>query len=227
MNNSIISMKEIVKEYPFSGGVVRALRGVDIEIRKGSFMSIMGPSGSGKSTLMNIIGCLDRQTTGTYILNGTDVSTMDIDELAHIRNREIGFVFQSYNLLPKTNALRNVEMPMIYARMTRHERLKRSEELLELVGLGHRIHHLPSEMSGGERQRVSIARSLANDPDLILADEPTGNLDTQMSAEIMDILRDLNKQGKTIIIVTHEPDIAKQTEEIIHIRDGKVSAETV
>lgn len=227
MNNSIISMKDITKEYPFSGGVVRALRGVDVEIRKGSFMSIMGPSGSGKSTLMNIIGCLDRQTSGTYILNGTDVSTMDIDELAHIRNREIGFVFQSYNLLPKTNALRNVEMPMIYARMKRHDRLKRSAELLELVGLGHRIHHLPSEMSGGERQRVSIARSLANDPDLILADEPTGNLDTQMSAEIMGILRDLNKQGKTIIIVTHEPDIARQTEEIIHIRDGKVSAETV
>lgn len=227
MNNTVISMKDIVKEYPFSGGVVRALRGIDAEIERGAFLSIMGPSGSGKSTLMNIIGCLDRQTSGLYSLNGQDVSVLDDDELAHIRNKEIGFVFQSYNLLPKTNALRNVEMPMIYARMKRHERLKRSEALLELVGLGHRVHHLPSEMSGGERQRVSIARSLANDPNLILADEPTGNLDTQMSAEIMTILRNLNKQGKTIIIVTHEPDIAKQTDHIIHIRDGQVSEETI
>lgn len=220
MNKHIIEMTDIVKEYPFKGGVVNALRGVNFTVEHGELISIMGPSGSGKSTLMNIIGCLDRQTSGTYILSGTDVNTLSDDERADLRKETIGFVFQSYNLLPKTSALRNVEMPMIYAKMGRRARMRRSEELLEMVGLSHRIHHLPSEMSGGERQRVSIARALANDPEFILADEPTGNLDSHMSEEIMNIIRELSNQGKTVIIVTHEHEVASQTSRILHLRDG-------
>ena len=224
MNKHIIQMNDLIKEYPFKGGVVKALRGINFSVEHGELISIMGPSGSGKSTLMNIIGCLDRQTSGTYILNGTDVNTLSDDERADLRKETIGFVFQSYNLLPKTSALRNVEMPMIYAKMSRRERLKRSEELLNLVGLSHRIHHLPSEMSGGERQRVSIARALANDPEFILADEPTGNLDSHMSEEIMGIIKDLSQQGKTVIIVTHEHEVAQQTSRILHLRDGIIGA---
>lgn len=220
MNKHIIEMTNIVKEYPFKGGVVNALRGVNFSVQHGELISIMGPSGSGKSTLMNIIGCLDRQTSGTYILSGTDVNTLSDDERADLRKETIGFVFQSYNLLPKTSALRNVEMPMIYAKMGRRARMRRSEELLEMVGLSHRIHHLPSEMSGGERQRVSIARALANDPEFILADEPTGNLDSHMSEEIMSIIRGLSNRGKTVIIVTHEHEVASQTSRILHLRDG-------
>ncbi len=223
MSKYIIKMENIIREYPFKGGVVKALRGANFKIKRGECISIMGPSGSGKSTLMNVIGCLDRQTSGTYILDNIDVNTLNTDERADIRKKIIGFVFQSYNLLPKTSALRNVEMPMIYAKMKRKTRLERSEELLGLVGLSHRIHHLPSEMSGGERQRVSIARSLANDPDFILADEPTGNLDSVMSAEIMKILKNLNDQGKTIIIVTHEAEIANQTQRVLHLRDGIIT----
>ncbi|MFO8062855.1 MAG: ABC transporter ATP-binding protein [bacterium] len=222
MNDIIIKANDLTKEFPFKGGVVKALRGIDIEIRRGELLSIMGPSGSGKSTLMNILGCLDRQTAGSYILEGEDVNTLTDDERAEIRKETIGFVFQSYNLLPKTSALKNVAMPMIYARVSRRERHRRAEKLLDMVGLSHRIHHLPSEMSGGERQRVSIARSLANDPDFILADEPTGNLDSHMSDEIMDILANLNEQGKTIVIVTHEHEVASKTQRIVHIRDGKV-----
>ncbi len=223
MSNYIIEMNNLIKEYPFKGGVVHALRGINFKVEHGELISIMGPSGSGKSTLMNIIGCLDRQTSGTYILNNTDVNTLTDDERADVRKDTIGFIFQSYNLLPKTSALRNVEMPMIYAKLNRRERLKRSAELLDMVGLSHRIHHVPSEMSGGERQRVSIARSLANNPAFILADEPTGNLDSHMSEEIMSILKDLNKQGKTVIIVTHEHEIAEQTGRVLYLRDGIIS----
>ena len=204
---------------------VRALDGITCSIERGEMVSIMGPSGSGKSTLMNLIGCLDRPTSGKYELDGTDVSHLKDDQLAEIRNRKIGFVFQSFNLLPRVSALANVELPLVYDRRNSRNRRQRALEALEAVGLAHRAHHRPTEMSGGEQQRVAIARALVNNPAIILADEPTGNLDTQTSHGIMVLLQQLNSRGITIVLVTHEEDIATYTKRTIYLRDGKIVGE--
>lgn len=225
---TIIETIDLKKMYGIGDVEVFALNGVDIQINSGEFVAIMGPSGSGKSTLMNIIGCLDHPTTGQYILAGEDVSNLSRYELAVVRSRQLGFVFQSYNLLPRLTAIENVMLPMMYQRENRLPEAERSEKAmaaLEKVGLADRAKHLPMEMSGGQQQRVAIARALINDPLLVLADEPTGNLDTKSSYEIMDLLHELHEKGTTIVMVTHEPDIAEQTERIIHIRDGKVERE--
>jgi len=224
---NLISIREIVKNYMIGEIVVRALRSVSIEISRNEYVAIMGPSGSGKSTLMNLMGCLDTPTSGEYILNGKDVSKMNDDSLAEIRNKEIGFVFQTFNLLPRYTALENVTLPLVYAGFTKSERLKRAEEVVESVGLTDRMYHKPNELSGGQRQRVAIARALVNSPSIILADEPTGNLDTQTSIEIMALFRELHRKGNTIILVTHEEDIAKHALRIIRLRDGKVESDIV
>ena len=218
----LIEMHELTRVYQLGPQEIYALRGVDLNVEHGEYLAIMGPSGSGKSTLMNIIGCLDRPTAGKYILDGTPVESMKDDELAAVRNKKIGFVFQTFNLLARTTALQNVELPLIYARIPRAHRRELAEEALNAVGLGDRMHHQPNELSGGQRQRVAIARALVNKPSLLLADEPTGNLDSQTGREILDLFRALYNRGNSIIIVTHEDDVAKEARRIIHLRDGRV-----
>lgn len=218
----VIRLVDIVKSYIMGDSVVHALDHVNVQIGEGEFTSIMGPSGSGKSTMMNILGCLDRPTSGHYFLRGRDIAGYNDDELAHTRNAEIGFVFQNFNLLPKLTAQVNVALPLVYAGINEEERMVRAARALESVGLSNRLDHKPNEMSGGQRQRVAIARALVNNPAIIMADEPTGNLDTKSSYEIMDIFKAMNDEGKTIVMVTHEPDIAQQTKRILVMRDGKL-----
>jgi putative ABC transport system ATP-binding protein len=218
----VIDIENITKDYVMGEEIVRALRGVTLQIRRNEYLAVMGPSGSGKSTLMNMLGCLDTPSSGRYEFNGRNVKEMDDDELAAIRNREIGFVFQTFNLLPRANALRNVELPLIYAGMDPESRKERAAQALNDVGLGDRVHHKPNELSGGQRQRVAIARALVNNPSIILADEPTGNLDSKTGEEIMALLEDLYLRGNTIILVTHERDIAAHARRTIHLRDGLI-----
>ncbi len=223
MIQSVVQLRGIAKTYTIGREItVNALRGVDLDVRPGEFVAIMGPSGSGKSTLMNILGCLDVPDSGTYVLAGENVGKLSDDKLAAIRNQHIGFVFQTFNLLPRLNAIENVELPLIYGG-DRHDRRARALSALEQVGLGDRVHHRPSELSGGQQQRVAIARALLNDPSMILADEPTGNLDSRSSAEILAIFQRLNDLGKTVVMVTHEPDVAAHTKRIVRMRDGVVA----
>jgi len=225
--NSIISLNNIQKTYFIGQDVVNALQGINLKINKNEFVVIMGASGSGKTTLMNIIGCLDTPTSGEYYLNNQLVSGLSDDELAGIRNKEVGFVFQTFYLLPRYNALENVMLPLIYAGVNKNERMARAEAMLELVGLKDRMHHKPNEMSGGQRQRVAIARALINNPSIILADEPTGNLDSRSSYEIMLLLEKLHNEGNTIVLVTHEPDIALFGHRIVKLRDGKIISDEI
>jgi putative ABC transport system ATP-binding protein len=218
----LISIKDLSKIYHMGDVVVRALDGVDLEVSAGEYLAIMGPSGSGKSTLMNLIGCLDTPTSGEYVLNDQRVSDLDDAELATIRNHEIGFVFQTFNLLSRATALSNVELPLIYARVSVKERHRRAREALDKVGLGDRAKHQPNELSGGQRQRVAVARALVNQPSILLADEPTGNLDSRTSAEIIDLFNELNAAGNTLIVVTHEEDIAAHARRVVRLLDGKV-----
>lgn len=221
--NKVIEIHNIVKNYQIGTVIVRALRSVTLNINKNEYVAIMGPSGSGKSTLMNLLGCLDTPTSGSYILNGTDVSKMGDDTLAEIRNKEIGFVFQTFNLLPRYTALENVTLPLIYAGIQKAEREQMAIETMEHVGLGDRMTHKPNELSGGQRQRVAIARALVNNPSIILADEPTGNLDSKTSIDIMGLLDDIHRNGNTVIVVTHEEDIARHAARIIRLFDGEVA----
>jgi len=221
----VIQIKNIRKEYRLGLQLIEALRSVSLSIDKNEYVALMGPSGSGKSTLMNILGCLDTPTSGSYRLNGTEVSEMSEDELARVRNKEIGFVFQTFNLLPRLTARENVALPLVYAGLGSSERKQRAEEVMEMVGLKDRMDHKPNELSGGQRQRVAIARAVVNHPSIILADEPTGNLDTKTSYEIMDIFEAINKNGNTVILVTHEEDIAKHARRVIRLRDGAIEAD--
>lgn len=217
-----IQLSNVTKIYQLGGETVHALAGLTLSISPGEFTAIMGPSGSGKSTLMNILGCLDRPTSGSYMLDGQEVATLNDDQLAITRNKKIGFVFQSFNLLPRMTTLQNVALPMVYAGVEKKERLERAAQVLAMVGLEGRMNHQPNELSGGQRQRVAIARSLVNDPTIIMADEPTGNLDTKSGDEVMNIFSELNTQGRTIILVTHEPDIAEYAGRVVYVRDGLI-----
>ena len=221
----VIRTEALAKVYQMGAEEVHALRGIDVEIRKGEYVAIMGPSGSGKSTLMNLIGCLDSPSSGRYWLAGRLVSELDDDELAYIRNKEIGFVFQTFNLLPRATALHNVELPLIYNGTPSEERIERAKKALERVDLVPRMHHKPNELSGGQRQRVAIARALVNNPSIVLADDPTGNLDSKTGEEIMNLFENLHEQGNTIILVTHEMDIAQHAHRVIFIRDGKIASD--
>jgi putative ABC transport system ATP-binding protein len=225
--NTIISIKDLRKTYVMGADTINALKSVTLDIKKNEYVALMGPSGSGKSTLMNLLGCLDSPSSGSYVLNGTDVSEMTDAELAEVRNKEIGFVFQTFNLLPRMSSLENVALPLVYAGMKKEKRIEKAEEAMRAVGLGERMHHKPNELSGGQRQRVAIARALVNNPAIILADEPTGNLDTKTSIEIMGIFEQIHKAGNTVILVTHEPDIAQHAHRIVRLRDGVVESDTI
>lgn len=222
----VIKIRNITRDFRMGNEVLNVLKGIDLDIEKGEYVALMGPSGSGKSTLMNLLGCLDTATSGTYELNGVNVSTMTDDELAEIRNKEIGFIFQTFNLLPRTTALDNVALPMIYAGASKEQRTKRAVEVLKDVGLEDRMDHRPNELSGGQRQRVAVGRALVNNPSIILADEPTGNLDSKTSEEIMNLIDAIHSKGNTVILVTHEEDIAQRAKRVIRLRDGMIESDT-
>ncbi len=225
--HNLIDIKNIKRDFVLGNEIVYVLKGIDLQVKKGEYVALMGPSGSGKSTLMNLLGCLDTPTSGSYILNGKDVSKMTDDDLAEIRNKEIGFVFQTFNLLPRTTALDNVALPMVYAGYTKSERKARATEVLQQVKLGDRMDHQPNQLSGGQRQRVAVARALVNSPSIILADEPTGNLDSKTSLEIMALFNEIHKNGNTVILVTHEEEIAEYAHRIIRLRDGVIESDTL
>lgn len=227
MAQPIIKIKGITRNFPLGNEIVKVLKGIDLSINKGEYVALMGPSGSGKSTLMNLLGCLDTPTSGSYILNGKDVSSMRDDELAEIRNKEIGFVFQTFNLLPRTTALDNVALPMVYAGFKKPDRNARATTVLTQVGLQDRMDHKPNQLSGGQRQRVAVARALVNHPSIILADEPTGNLDSKTSVEIMGLFNEIHSNGNTVILVTHEEDIAEYAHRVIRLRDGVIESDNV
>lgn len=224
--DTVIKIRNIKRDFKMGQEILHVLKGIDLDIKKGEYVALMGPSGSGKSTLMNILGCLDSPTSGEYELNGSKVSDMSDDQLAEIRNKEIGFIFQTFNLLPRTTALENVALPMIYAGINKEERTKRAKQVLTDVGLSDRMDHKPNELSGGQRQRVAVARALVNNPSIILADEPTGNLDTKTSIEIMNLIDNIHQGGNTVILVTHEEDIAQRAKRIIRLRDGMIESDT-
>lgn len=220
--NKLLELQKIKKDYPMDGGVVEALRGINLAVAQGEFVGIVGPSGAGKSTLLDIVGCLDQPSAGQYLLSGQRVDSLTLNELAQVRNQKIGFVFQNFNLLPRLNAWQNVELPLLYRGKPAAERHRLAKEMLAKVGLADRLNHHPAQLSGGERQRVAIARALVGEPSLILADEPTGNIDSQAGGEIMEILKKLNGEGKTVILVTHDPELARVPQRLIHLKDGQV-----